>query len=65
MGALLATSVSVSPFNPSYPAEFVTGYHRALEVGAAILIVGALVAVSTIRNVAREPRQAAEAVIEA
>jgi predicted MFS family arabinose efflux permease len=65
MGALVATSVSVSPFSRDYPAEFVTGYHRALEVGAAILVVGALVAVSTIRNVAREPRRATEAVIEA
>jgi EmrB/QacA subfamily drug resistance transporter len=60
MGALVATAVTVNPFSPRYPAEFVSGYHRALEVGAAILIVGAVVAVTTIRNVAREPRRAAE-----
>jgi hypothetical protein len=60
MGALVATAVTVNPFSPRYPAEFVSGYHRALEVGAAILIIGAVVAVTTIRNVAREPRRAAE-----
>jgi EmrB/QacA subfamily drug resistance transporter len=67
MGALVATAVTVNPFSPRYPAEFVTGYHRALEVGASVLIIGAVVAVTTIRNVAREPRRAAdpEPVIEA
>jgi EmrB/QacA subfamily drug resistance transporter len=65
MGALVATAVSVTPFSPKYPAQFVTGYHRALEVGAAILIVGAVIAVAAIRNVAREPRGAAEPVVEA
>jgi EmrB/QacA subfamily drug resistance transporter len=65
MGALVATTVSVTPFSPKYAAQFVPGYHRALEVGAAILIVGAVVAVATIRNVAREPRRSAEVVVEA
>ena len=65
MGALVATTVTVAPFSPKYAAEFVPGYHRALEVGAAILIVGAVVAVATIRNVVREPRRAAEAIVEA
>src|SRR5947207_4049046 len=35
MGALLATTVSVKPFDPRYATEFVPGYHRALHVGAA------------------------------
>jgi EmrB/QacA subfamily drug resistance transporter len=55
MGALVATAVSVTPFSPAYPAQFVTGYHRALEVGAAILLFGAVLGVVTIRKVAYEP----------
>jgi EmrB/QacA subfamily drug resistance transporter len=51
MGALVATTVSVKPFDPRYATEFVPGYHRALHVGAAILLVGALIAVATIRKV--------------
>jgi predicted MFS family arabinose efflux permease len=51
MGALLATSVSVAPLDPRYPAEFVPGYHRALHVGAAILLAGAMIAVVTVRKV--------------
>jgi EmrB/QacA subfamily drug resistance transporter len=65
MGALVATSVSVAPFSPRYPAQFVTGYHRALEVGAAILVIGAVVAATTIRNVGREHVGAAESIAEA
>jgi EmrB/QacA subfamily drug resistance transporter len=51
MGALVATTVSVAPFSPLYAEQFVPGYHRALEVGAAILLVGAVIAVATIRKV--------------
>jgi MFS family permease len=65
MGALVATTVSVTPFSAEYAAQFVPGYHRALEVGAAILILGAVVAVATIRNVVHEPRRSAEALVEA
>src|SRR5438094_2977957 len=65
MGALVATTVSVSPFSARYAAHFVPGYHRALEVGAAILIVGAVVAVATIRNVVHEPSRSTEALVEA
>jgi EmrB/QacA subfamily drug resistance transporter len=65
MGALVATTVSVSPFSARYAAQFVPGYHRALEVGAAILIVGAVVAVATIRNVVHEPSRSTEALVEA
>ena len=63
--ALVATAVSVTPFSPKSAAQFVPGYHRALEVGAAILIVGAVVAVATFRNVGREPRRSAEVLVEA
>jgi len=51
MGALVATEVSVTPFDPRYPAQFVDGYHRALHVGAAALLVGAAVAVVAVRKV--------------
>jgi len=60
MGALVATTVSVQPFDPRYAGEFVPGYHRALHVGAAILLAGAAVAVLTIRKVHHaEERQGA------
>src|ERR671931_376346 len=62
MGALVATTVSVTPFNPAFPNQFVGGYHRALHVGAIILLAGVLVAVVTIRKVehAEEHRTTAE-----
>ena len=50
MGALIATAVSVSPLDPRYASQFVPGYHRALHVGAAILLAGAAIAVLTIRK---------------
>jgi EmrB/QacA subfamily drug resistance transporter len=67
MGALVATTVSVKPFDPRYAGQFVPGYHRALHVGAAILLVGAFVAVATIRKVqhAEEARPTAETLVEA
>jgi EmrB/QacA subfamily drug resistance transporter len=65
MGALVAPAVTVAPFSPAYPTQFVTGYHRALEVGAALLLVGAVVAATTIRKVVREPIGAAESLVEA
>ena len=51
MGALVATTVSVTPLSQRYAAQFVPGYHRALHVGAAILFVGVFVAALTIRKV--------------
>jgi MFS family permease len=67
MGALVATTVSVQPFAPQYAGQFVPGYHRALHVGAVILLAGAVVAVVTIRKVhhAEEPRTAAEPAVGA
>jgi EmrB/QacA subfamily drug resistance transporter len=50
MGTLVATRVSARPFAPDYAAQFVSGYHRALHVGAAILLAGAFVAVTTVRK---------------
>jgi EmrB/QacA subfamily drug resistance transporter len=66
MGALVATAVSVTQFNPAFPGQFVEGYHRALHVGAAITLAGALVAVATVRKVRHaEPQAAAEPAIGA
>ena len=67
MGALVATAVSVTPFNPAFPDQFVEGYHRALHVGAAITLVGAIIAVTTIRKIrhAEERRGAAEPAVGA
>jgi EmrB/QacA subfamily drug resistance transporter len=66
MGALVATAVSVTPFNPAFPQQFVEGYHRALHVGAAITLVGAIVAVATVRKVRHaEPTGAAEPAVGA
>jgi hypothetical protein len=50
MGTLVATTVSVAPFDPRYATQFVPGYHRALHVGAAILLAGAVIAVVTVRK---------------
>src|SRR5438445_6745811 len=65
MGALVATRVSVRPGNPSWPVEFVGGYHRAVHLGAAICLAGALVAVSTIKKLHPEGRGAAEPAVGA
>jgi EmrB/QacA subfamily drug resistance transporter len=61
MGTLVAAEVSVSQFDPRYPVQFVDGYHRALMVGAGILLAGAFVAVLT---VGRPRRAEAPAVAE-
>ena len=62
MGAIVAASVSVLPTSPDYSDQFVEGYHNALHVAAGIAIVGAVVAVATVRKV-RHP--AAETLPEA
>jgi EmrB/QacA subfamily drug resistance transporter len=50
MGAIVAASVSVPPTSPAYSDQFVEGYHNALHVAAAIALVGAVVAVATVRK---------------
>jgi hypothetical protein len=60
--------VSVSQFDPRYPTQFVDGYHRALMVGAAILLAGAIVAVLTVgrpRRAVAEPDLAGSPSFEA
>ena len=51
MGAVVATQTHARPRDP---AAFVTGYHHALYVGAAISLVGAFLAVATVRQVRHE-----------
>jgi EmrB/QacA subfamily drug resistance transporter len=66
MGALVATQVSVNPANPDWPGQFVAGYHRALHVGAGILLAGAVLSVLTVRQVRHpDPQGAAEPAIGA
>jgi EmrB/QacA subfamily drug resistance transporter len=48
MGTLVAGSISVAPGSAAYSAQFVEGYHRALQVGAVLLLSGAVIAVLTI-----------------
>jgi predicted MFS family arabinose efflux permease len=57
MGTLIATQVSVKQFDPRFASQFVDGYHRALHVGAAILLAGALVSVLTVRPMRRAEPQ--------
>src|SRR2546421_10127685 len=66
MGTLVATSVSVGQRSPGYATQFVDGYHRALYVGAAIVLAGAVVSVLTVRPTRRPEPQllAAEEALE-
>src|ERR671937_728681 len=52
MGAVVATQIHSGTGNPR--DEFVTGYHHALYVGAAICLAGAALAVLTVRQVQHE-----------
>ncbi|MGB8002803.1 MAG: MFS transporter [Gaiellaceae bacterium] len=65
MGALVATRVSVAPTNPLYGSQFVAGYHRAVHVGAAFVLVGAIISVATVRKLRSEHEGAAEPAIGA
>jgi EmrB/QacA subfamily drug resistance transporter len=65
MGALVATKVSVAPFDPRFPAQFVGGYHRAVHVGAAIVLLGAIIAVTTVRKLSHEGAGAPEPAVGA
>jgi EmrB/QacA subfamily drug resistance transporter len=66
MGALVATQLNVTPGSQQYGAQFVDGYHLAVHVGAALILVGAVVSVLTVRQVRHpEPKAAAEPAIGA
>jgi EmrB/QacA subfamily drug resistance transporter len=65
MGALVATRVTVPPFDPRFSGEFVSGYHRAVHAGAAIVFLGAVISVATVRKLRHEGHGAAEPAIGA
>jgi hypothetical protein len=50
MGAIVASYVTVVPTDARYPAEFVTGFQRGLEVSAGIAFAAAILAVLTVRR---------------
>jgi EmrB/QacA subfamily drug resistance transporter len=56
MGAVVATQIHTGAHGT--PEEFVTGYHHALYVGAAISLAGAAIAVLTVRQIRGEPHPA-------
>ena len=61
MGALVATQLTTRPSDPRYASQFIDGYHLAVHTGAGLVLVGAVVAVSTVRAVRHpEPRAATE-----
>jgi ABC-type thiamin/hydroxymethylpyrimidine transport system permease subunit len=50
MGAIVASYVNVAQTDPRFPAEFVTGFQRGLEVAAGIAFAAAILAVLTVRK---------------
>ena len=50
MGAIVAAAVTVSPADPRYPLQFVDGFRHALQAGAVIALVGALLSAALIRR---------------
>ena len=59
MGAIVGSEIHVSPRNPAFVDQFVSGYHHGLYTAAGLAIAGALVAMATVRKVRR--REAAQA----
>jgi EmrB/QacA subfamily drug resistance transporter len=51
LGAVVAAQISVAIGNPRYPEQFVSGYHHALYVGAAITLGAAFIAATFVRRV--------------
>jgi EmrB/QacA subfamily drug resistance transporter len=50
MGAIVVGQIHVGRQSPEFVGQFVSGYHRALYVAAAIALAGALIAVATVRK---------------
>src|SRR5690349_7625405 len=62
MGAIVAASVSTSAIgSQASPQDFVNGFHHALEVGAVLVIVGAVVAAATLTRTRHAEEVSAEA----
>ncbi len=52
LGAIVASYITVEPPDPRTQAQFLDGFHAALYVAAGVALVGAIVAVVTVRKVA-------------
>jgi len=50
MGAIVAAAETVRQGDPRFPVEFVTGFHHALQAGAAIALLGAILAAFLVRR---------------
>jgi hypothetical protein len=50
MGAIVASHVNVASTSPLFPAQFVSGFQRGLEVAAGIAFAAAFLAVLTVRT---------------
>ncbi len=51
MGAIVASYVHVTPPDPRVREEFVQGFHQAVLVGAVFTLLGAVIAVSFLRQI--------------
>jgi EmrB/QacA subfamily drug resistance transporter len=63
LGAIVAASITVPPTSPAYSDQFVEGYHNALHVAAVIAVLGAVVAVATVRKY-RQPEAETQPALE-
>jgi EmrB/QacA subfamily drug resistance transporter len=54
MGAVVATQISVAVGSAAFADQFVSGYHDALYVGAAITLGAAVIAASLVRQVRQQ-----------
>ena len=61
MGAIVAAAETVAQTDPRFPLQFVDGFQHALEAGAAIALVGALLSAVLIRRERAVPRPAGTA----
>jgi EmrB/QacA subfamily drug resistance transporter len=60
MGSIVASGVSSSPASGDpRPVAFLNGLHHALDVGAVIVIAGAIVALATLRDARHRPETVA------
>jgi MFS family permease len=61
MGAIVASGISNSLHaGDSRPVAFVNGFHHGLDVAAAIAVVGALIALTTLQHAHHRRQPAAE-----
>ena len=50
IGAIVTSQVSVAPGSPAYAEQLVSGMHTGFHVSAAMALVGALIAVTSVRK---------------